>query len=141
MSPIFYVIDEDSGNGLDKHKDFHFTYTPTLADCEVEWQFKFSVNGTEHTTGEFANIIYTHASGIDPILKIETQDVAYIGLHDVQIWAEVVDSSPLVSSKDWTVSDPSGGPITIDFQILMYNHFCLYGKIQPLSLSDMSFTI
>ena len=114
-APIYYAIDEDSANGLAKNKDFSFTFTPTTTDCPVEFEFKYSVNGTEVITDEWASIIYTHGSGVDPIFRIETQDPLFNGLHDIQIWAQVVDSDPLVSSKDWTASDNGSGPITIDF--------------------------
>lgn len=135
------MIDEDSTNGLAKNKDFSFGFTPSTADCPVELEFKYSVNGTEAVIDEFASIIYTHGSGVDPILRIETQDPMYTGLHDIQIWIQVKDSDTLSSSKDWTVMDNGVGPITIDFQVKMYNSYCLYGVIAPVAVTDMAFEI
>ena len=64
---------------------------------------------------------------------INSADKLHLGTHDVTIWAEVDNTNPQIRS------DTMPTPVTLDFQVLMVNSYCINGVINPPTLTDMTF--
>ena len=126
-SPIFYVIDETAA----LTKSFEFIFTPSPACPEVALEYKYSVNSTDVDVDDWATIDYTDGSGLNPMFIISTDDPLHTGLHTIKIWAQVAGSDPLVDSKDWSYAEQS-----LEFDVVMYNSYCLYGGLTPYAIPD-----